>query len=114
MIVRLRLAVQLEATFADDPKMRIYVLCLHWMTSIDLTPRDSRNQATGCFVIFLVFQFSEKSLEKRRKRVESLRVVYKFIEPVKSLKGSCAIVLPKFQFPLRRPAAIVSRTTHSP
>lgn len=34
MIVRLRLAVPLEAAFADDPKMRIYVLCLRWMTSI--------------------------------------------------------------------------------
>jgi hypothetical protein len=34
MIVRLPLAVPLEAAFADDPKTRIYVLCLHWVASI--------------------------------------------------------------------------------
>ena len=67
MFVRLQLAVQLEAAFADDPKMRIYVLCLRWMTSIDLTPRDSRNQATGCFVTFPVFLFFRKVLRKTKK-----------------------------------------------
>lgn len=34
MIARLLLAVPLEATFSDDPKMRIYVLYLRSMTSI--------------------------------------------------------------------------------
>jgi len=61
---RLRLAVPLEAVFADDPKMRIYVLCLRSMT-FDLTSRDSRNQGASCFVIFLVFQSYHKNQQFR-------------------------------------------------